>query len=104
MTSEEQKTESVKAFKATLSSGLNSGGKVILADAFSPAKINPVTGKWYFGVKCEKCNETTPMLPDLSNGQGGNPFTGPGKLIADCHYCLKEALAGSDQILSFQWA
>jgi hypothetical protein len=103
MPSEEQKAKNLKGFEAALAAGVQSKGLVALNGTYTLAKLNPIKGRWYFAVQCLACGKTTPILPDESNGQRGNPFTGTGKIRVECHHCSKEIEAGRDEFVSLQW-
>jgi ribosomal protein S27E len=105
MVSKEQKEKNLIAFQQTLAAMAgNFPGKIELRATYSLDSITPENSKWYFSIKCPKCKNVTPIVPDASNGKRGNPFSGTGKISVECFYCSNHLLASAAEISTFQWS
>ena len=75
-------------------------GPIYRIQPLTPERI--VSGHWYFGVRCEGCGATIPVL-DNPAGQLQLPrFRGPGSFGITSPCCGKQALYPLDAIRGFR--
>ncbi len=67
------------------------------------ARIPAKSGEWYFGVRCEACQRTSPAFRDWSEGKLGKCFHGTGEVLLKCHFCPRAIRARADQLVTAQW-
>ncbi len=103
MATEDKKTKNLKEFEALVKAA--SAGTPIspLQHQFDLSGIKPENGQWYFAIECPNCKHATPIFRDYSEGELGNPFTGPGGVTVSCHYCPAELRAAAPAIHSLLW-
>jgi hypothetical protein len=104
MATKAQERKNVKAFESMLDFVFNNKNIVApLFETYSFAKVKPTAGTSYFVAECNHCNRSSPLFRDPTNGQMGNPFTGPGGFRAPCAFCPQEIRAGSQDVHSVEW-
>jgi hypothetical protein len=64
-----KETGNVKAFEDLVKVAAHGGPQAMdVPETFSLAPISPVSGGWYFGVKCEDCRNISPAFVDATRG------------------------------------
>ncbi len=104
MVTESQKKTNVEAFENMLTFVFNDKELIApLDDTYSFVRVTPIAGTSYFFAECSHCQRSSPLFRDPSNGQMGNPFSGPGGFRVPCAFCPEEIRVGSQGVHSAEW-
>ncbi len=105
MTDKTQQNPNPNAFESVIRQATHGGPIQPLPEGtFTMPRFSPNEGEWAFAIDCPKCQKTTPIFRDLAEGQFPRPWTGQGKVRADCQFCPHTIVAPSENIHSVQWS
>lgn len=100
----DQKEKNIEAAETVIKVAAHGGPMPLpFHEFFQLADKEPIEGKWYFSADCPHCQHTSPLFLDFSEGRFGNPFSGTGGFISNCHFCRKTIKAHANQVKSFHW-
>ncbi len=105
----DQKQKNAEAFETVIRVGMHGDPKPESFPqtdglVFPLLVITPASGDWVFAADCPKCDNTSPLFRDLSQGQFPQPFQGRSHVSFDCPHCPKAVQIPLEQLYAAQWS
>lgn len=94
-----------QAFETVAKVAMHGGPMGILLEGkiYELPTLQPVSGVWYFALKCPTCQRPTPIFEDPAAGQFLTTYAGNGQVRTRCFHCEVKMILPPTAIHRLQW-